>query len=80
MKVSKKKIKEKLLAEFGIWTKATSMGSGSHEWWFKDNKIHCYGSGQNWRDQNDETTLSLDEAVEHIYRNLEITGIELSHQ
>lgn len=71
-------IKNVLLASLktgeGLFVKATNMQSGSHHYWLTgaqdDYIIHCYGSGQNWRDQDDDCgTQDVNELAKKLYRD-----------
>jgi hypothetical protein len=84
MKRTKKEIRDKLIEslqheeghpEYGIYTRADSMiNGGAHYWYLGNSKydVRCYGCGPGWCDQSDESSLDLDEAVNHIHQNLVI--------
>lgn len=89
MKYTKKQIREALLEsakheeghpEFGVYTRADSMvNGGTHHWYIGnggDNDVRCFGRGQGWSDQSDDCSYALDEAVDHIYKDLKIVDLE----
>lgn len=69
-KITKKKIR------FWLEGGESPMGSpiytdttgGKHHWWTAGGKVHMYGSGQGWCDQNSDCDLSVDEAVDFLYK------------
>lgn len=67
-KLTVKQVEEILRQGHEIYTEATAMvNGGSHCWWIGEDKdIHCYGQGPDWRDQNDQVILTIEEACERI--------------
>jgi len=74
---NKEMIRKRLVESFetgeGIHTKATSMGSGFHHWWLTGTedsyRVHCYGRGQGWSDQSDDTRMqNLEELVGYLWK------------
>lgn len=78
--ISKEEIKELLENDCSIYTDATSMFSGSHRWYIEKGQIKCFGSGQNWRDQDNETSLSNEEAFQRISKIAKTQKILISRQ
>ena len=85
MRYTKKQIRETLLEsakheeghpEYGIYTRADSMvNGGSHHWYIGNggnDDVRCFGRGPGWSDQSDGNSFTLEEAVDHIYKNLRI--------
>lgn len=66
--------------EYGLYTRADSMtNGGSHHWYIGkggENDVRCLGRGPGWYDQDDDCAYTLDEAVDHIYKDLRIIDME----
>ena len=74
MRYTIERIKSLLKAGASFFTEATAMvNGGTHRWWIVEEQegvysFHLFGSGQNWRDQSDETTINdLDSFARAIY-------------
>ena len=72
---TKESIKEALinsLEEFEGGIKVKNYPDGSHRYWLTGDmesyNVHCFGSGQRWRDQDDDCNIQdIDKLVDYLW-------------